>query len=277
MKNTIQALNIRTNKFNSNEVEVTFNDGAKMNVCALTLAPSKEVEVFTENRTLKAERYTKKYLEALKQYINNCRIDVVTYKENEQKIEYKVFQVGNKITAVKYDMATGEKLCTYDWSNYGHITDIAKEYAKTENWHYRYTFYLVSISMAETTAKTIASDIQKNVPFELDKKDVKNLANTIEIATTGNKKTLYAFIVDSEKSIHMVFKENRNRKVIHDGLFIEVDETYSVHSAFYVGKDDNYNYNGLYRGKYDIVFYDDAEFEIRKRSQGEQLYKDLAF
>ena len=276
----IQVENIRTNKFNMEEITVTFNNGATMEVNANTLQTDSTTVVYTEKSALKAERFTKKYKEAFETYLFNCKVDVITHSENERKIEYRVYQVGAKIIAHKVSLLDNRVLMTYDWTCEGDITTIADSYRNPNHTgHYQYSFYVLSFNMQETTAKAVASDIQKNVNFEMTKSDIENLVYTIAKASSENT-CLYAFMVDGEKSIHMMFKEYGAKKIIHDNKFIEVQESFKVLSAYNNGQGDRTTYFGTYKGMYDLPFYDKAEnvlYNRTNKAKGGYIYRELAF
>ncbi|MFJ7982466.1 hypothetical protein ACIQ1D_19615 [Lysinibacillus xylanilyticus] len=266
----LAVFNIRTDKFNTNEITVTFTDGATMDVEASTLLTNSETVVYKEDRTLKAERFTKKYKEAFDTYLFNCKVDVITHEENEKKIVYRVYQVGKKIVAHKCDYTTNEVLSVQDWSYYTDIQGAMMQYKDSKStYHYKYEFFVLSADMAETTAKAIAWDIERNVPFEMAKSDVDNLVKSIASATNENT-VLYAFIIDGEKSIHMAFKYTEGTK----------ENMFKVLSCYNNGMGDRTTYNGLYRGLYTIQSYDKAEWQLRQRAnkaRGSHAMQVLAF
>lgn len=265
----IQVENIRVNKFNTNEITVTFNNGAEMVVNANTLTTDETTVVYTEKSTLKAERFTKKYKQAFETYLFNCKVDVITHEENERKIEYRVYQVGSKIIAHKVDFATKEIMVVRDWTHYETLENAINDMSNTNNWHYKYSFYVISEDMSHTTATAIANDIEKTVNFEMTDSDTGNLISTIAHAINDNV-VLYAFIVDGEKSIHMAFKYQEGTK----------ENMFKVNSCYNNGLGDRTTYNGLFRGSYNILSYYDAENVLRNRAnkaKGSHAMQELAF
>lgn len=163
--------------------------------------------VIVNERELQAERYTKKYNEAVEAYLSE-RTEVID-NEGENGVFHKVYMVGEIVTACKYhDKEMVKPVQVYDWSNhYKTNYDLIK--STIGSGHQQYTF--IEVLSVDNEALGRALEVEKSlssvIGLNLSEGAKNNLVGILKRYFLEFKNTFSnRLIVDAENNLHFIFE-----------------------------------------------------------------------